>query len=227
MINRRVALTALLAFGALAAVIGAWLNPGNRQADANATGTATYARPQLKKGEVPQLQTPADLPDFVDLLFGVGQVMPQVGGAVLISLRATFDQQEVGFSRKVPIEVPAGLLTGKSDLSVRLAPDRIEILSDGELSDRFVTALQKLYKTGNRPLKMAPRISVSAVNLADNDQILNRDLIQLKLFFNDHSTNSDEYAECFLNLDLPHNYVEVAEKDSDYRKPLIKALTVP
>ena len=181
-------------------------------------------RRELKKGEVPQIQVPADSRDFVDLTFGVGQIQRQENHTIIVPLRAQFQNEYIGFSVRLPTQISAGLLGSGSNRKVRVVPEGVQLLRDGDTSDRFVTVLDRLYGIGNQSLLMAQTVKTTAVNLASIDQQLDRDLIQLKLFFDDQATNEEDYAECYLNLDISHNYVEFAEKDLDYRKPLIHAL---
>ena len=44
------------------------------------------------------------------------------------------------------------------------------------------------------------------------------------LFF-DESDDDSAYAELYLRVDLAKNVVEWAEKDTDYRRPVVRALT--
>jgi len=220
----RAVLAILCVVGVLAATIFHGIRI-RRQQSLLKTVHAPEVRPWLKVGEVPRIQAPADSRDFVDLTFGVGQLERQNDGTIVVPLKAIFEQQEIGFSVKVPTQLSAGLLGKGSDLKVKVVPQGIQLLRSGDASDRFVTTLERLYGIGNTPLKMARQIRTTAINLAGNDQDLDRDPIKLKLFFNDQNTNQEDYAECYLNLDLSHNYVELAEKDTDYRKPLVKTLS--
>ncbi|QHW31106.1 hypothetical protein GZH47_09725 [Paenibacillus rhizovicinus] len=46
---------------------------------------------------------------------------------------------------------------------------------------------------------------------------------KIKLFYNDET--EENYAECYLNIDLPNKKVEWFEKDPEYREALLRALS--
>jgi hypothetical protein len=193
----RAVVAILCVVGVLAAIVFYGIRSRRQQALVK-TVNAPEIRPWLKVGEVPRIQAPADSRDFVDLRFGVGQLERKDDGTIVVPLKALFEQQEIGFSVKVPAQLSAGLLGRGSDLKVKVVPEGIHLLRTGDASDRFVTALERLYGIGSTPLRMAQQIRTTAINLAGNDQNLDRDPIKLKLFFNDHGTNQEDHAECYL-----------------------------
>jgi hypothetical protein len=70
---------------------------------------------------------------------------------------------------------------------------------------------------------MLPEIRVEVVGLASDPRLIESKAIQMKLFF--HSENEERYAEVFLNIDRPAQIAQLHEKDPDYRKNLVRALS--
>jgi hypothetical protein len=71
---------------------------------------------------------------------------------------------------------------------------------------------------------MVPSVDASVVGLeGDPAHVLDR-VTRMKFFFFD-SGPEDRYAEVFINVDANKRVLEFHEKDEDYRKPLLLALT--
>jgi hypothetical protein len=94
--------------------------------------------------------------------------------------------------------------------------------SSGELSDRFVSLLDRLYGVGLGPSRMADTVRFAALTLGDDPASIDTSAIHIKLFF-EHDEEV-RYAEVYTNIDLPRGVVQIREKDADYRRPLIQAL---
>jgi hypothetical protein len=133
--------------------------------------------------------------------------------AVTYTVHALYGQKEVGFDVRVPME---GL--GKA-----------QFFRTGQISDNFLRMLQKLYKQKNNgnsvfaAMVMADALSMGAytdsLHKQGNGNYITID--QYKLFFRDDKP--DEEAECYLNINQTKHWIELTEKESDYRPKLIKA----
>ncbi|MCW3110486.1 MAG: hypothetical protein JWQ09_4992 [Segetibacter sp.] len=74
-------------------------------------------------------------------------------------------------------------------------------------------------------------ISADCVNMGDYidslDKQANSNYVstksQYKLFF--HGRNEGDYAELYLNINATEHWIELEEKDEEYRQILIKLLT--
>lgn len=91
----------------------------------------------------------------------------------------------------------------------------------GQESDNFVQLLAKMYKHPDVRASMTRRIEVEAVGLANDPSDVLTTPTKMKLFFN--SNSEKDYAEVFLNLDIPAKKLEFHEKDPEYREPLLRA----
>jgi hypothetical protein len=99
----------------------------------------------------------------------------------------------------------------------------VTLRSIGPESDALVTALARLYGIPSTAPRMLPEIRAEAVGLASDPRLIESERVKMKLFF--HSDNNDRYAEVFLNIDRRAQLVELHEKDQEYRKNLLRALT--
>jgi hypothetical protein len=102
------------------------------------------------------------------------------------------------------------------------------ILSSNEASDNFLQALKKVYGSKVEGKKFVKNISVNFVDLDAMAAQLgassnsNSDEKQYKLFFEKES----DVAEMYLNINEKQGWIELKEKDSEYRDSIIKFLSV-
>lgn len=97
--------------------------------------------------------------------------------------------------------------------------------SIGKESDEFLSALSKLYSLNNQNKFKKNEISATVFSL--NSEKLNSNnssYYKFKIFLNDES-NEDDYAELYINLNFQNQELEIFEKDNEYRKAIIKALS--
>jgi hypothetical protein len=98
------------------------------------------------------------------------------------------------------------------------------IRSIGAASDSFVALLARQYKLPAPAMTMVPTVDASVVGLEGDPAHVLSGMTKMKFFFFD-SGPEDRYAELFINVDAKNHLLEFHEKDSDYRKPLLLALT--
>jgi len=98
-------------------------------------------------------------------------------------------------------------------------------MSAGARSDGFLAALAKEYGTKKSVPKMTKYLEVGAVSLKGDPRNPELGPVNLKIFFNDEG--GPNYAEAYLNLDLPHSRLVLAEKDHAYRGAIVDSLGGP
>jgi len=105
----------------------------------------------------------------------------------------------------------------------------LTLKSIGEESDYLLLTLLKLYKQKiDTSIKFTNSVSVDYVNLnefakslggnGDEPVVVN----EYKLFF--HGQNDEDYAELYLNINPGEHWIELREKDEEYRPLIIKFL---
>jgi len=155
---------------------------------------------------------------FHDLVFTIVQREKSLDGGRTIQAAGMHKGTRLGFtailgpewkkgdSRGAPIVTHTGTVTYKSN---------------GPESDAFVKTLDALYGTHLNPDTMAAETKFAAISLQGTPADLERGEVRIKLFYE----AKDVYAEHFLNIDLKAGKVWVREKDEEYRKPLVQALS--
>ncbi len=99
----------------------------------------------------------------------------------------------------------------------------IVIESLGQASDALVQAIDRLYVTKAGAHRMQRATRFTGISLGGNPSRLDAGPAKIKLFF--ESEAEGRYAELFLNIDVQAKSIELNEKDEDYRRPVVLALS--
>ena len=174
--------------------------------------------PSQKTASVPEITSESEEEDVHDLVFKLGDIdqLPD-GGQRFIA---------TGTHRGNPVEVEVNLrpewtADRMGDQTVYLGSVAIRSLGAG--SDSLLRAMDEIYETQLNPKRMAEATEFSAISLEGDPNHLRSGPVALKLFF--ESENEERYAEMYLNVDAVGSRVVLAEKDPDYRKAVVLALT--
>ena len=133
---------------------------------------------------------------------------------------STYEGKKLGFSVSVPKakEGNSGFASG------------IVVKSIGPESDNLLLTLSKLYKQkADTTLKFTESVSLTYVNLDEFAKSLGakdggeyKTENQYKLFY--EGIKEGEYAEIYLNINQTEHWIELKEKDEEYRPIIIKFL---
>lgn len=135
--------------------------------------------------------------------------------ATVYKVNSIYDNKNIGFELSVPVH-------GLASLSIKTV---------GVNSDNFIHALQKIYKLKvDTTSKFVDFISADCMNMGDFADSLNKQsngsytsTAENKLFFQGKKEN--DYAELYLNINEVEHWIELKEKDEEYRPIIIKLLT--
>ena len=159
---------------------------------------------------------------FVDLCLEMNGFVREESGKVRFEAKAIHEGRKVGFAvtlgpewkaqKLEDIEQPSYLYWGETQLN-----------SLGEESDLFIQTLDRLYETKVGAARMRHNVDFTTVSLEGDPRGLETEPVKMKLFF---GTDPDElYAEFYLNCDVAQGRVEFHEKDPEYRRAVILALS--
>jgi hypothetical protein len=148
----------------------------------------------------------------------------QKGDVRTLHLRNDYQTQTVGFD----VYLRGNLQTAighDAQGEFKIFPEKLQglelkFLRSGNESDRFFQVLDRLYKTNMKSARMVDSFAFDAIPLEGEQN----GLAKVKLFGNPNGSE-DEYFEVYFNVNFREGWAELVEKDSDYRKPLIAALT--
>lgn len=107
--------------------------------------------------------------------------------------------------------------------ALQLAWSTLELRSIGPESDSLLRALADVY---GRPAPDGPFVGAflcDAVYLGDDPASIDEQAVRIKIFTG--QGDEPDYAEVFVNIDLAAFRLEIAEKDEEYRAPLVRSLT--
>ncbi len=96
------------------------------------------------------------------------------------------------------------------------------VIRSGAESDQFSGLLQDVYEVVGSSRKMPDLVEIMVASLATDPERIREEPLKMKMFIEPDGDDS-EYAEFYLNVDLPGEIVQFREKDEEYRKNLVKA----
>ena len=161
---------------------------------------------------------------FHDLVFATTAVRADSGGNYSIDLAAKHSGALVGFTLIVRGGMRPGFDAAKGDFDrSAFYPKGITFASTGEASNQLVHFLPAIYGLPVNAKRMRSQVEVTAVALGGDPRRLATEEVRFKVFHDDDGSRG-EYAEIFVNVNLPKSEVELREKDQDYRENLVKAL---
>lgn len=145
----------------------------------------------------------------------------QMGPRRTFHLKNNFEGGELGLD----VEVEGPIQTALEDDGqgqMHIVPGNVKhprFVRAGDSSDRFVEVLDRLYQTKLGCRHMVNSFAFDAIPLEGEEH----GLAKIKLFGNPEGKEG-EYFELYLNIDFREGWAEIAEKDTDYRLPMMKAL---
>jgi hypothetical protein len=161
-----------------------------------------------------------DSDDWADLDLPLSNLRREADGKTIVTARGLYKGRPVGFA------VVLGAKWEEQPLESLSEPLRwgdVELISYGSESDAFLSVVAGAYGLPVDALKMIERTKFLAVSLSGDPILVDEEAIKLKLFF--ECDVEEEYAEFYLNIDRTRSVVEFHEKDTDYRKPIIRCLS--
>lgn len=102
----------------------------------------------------------------------------------------------------------------------------VTLLSLGDTSNNFLSALAEVYQSKAKNLVFVDSITI---NYADLESIVdtkspgNYTAAQTKLFF----TTRDDQPELYMNIEIKNKTISFPEKDNSYREGILEALSKP
>jgi hypothetical protein len=93
----------------------------------------------------------------------------------------------------------------------------------GPASDSFLHIMDKLYGTALHPKSMRAETKFTGISLRGKPDELEKEPVRIKVFY--ESDDEQRYAELFTNIDVQHRVLQINEKDEEYRKPVVRALS--
>lgn len=94
----------------------------------------------------------------------------------------------------------------------------------GEKSDALVRRLSETYQMPDGQLLARDEVELDTVSLFADPRPVGSRPIHLKVFL--HGGAGTEYGEFYLNVDFPAGQVRLKEKDPEYRRAVLNALSV-
>lgn len=162
---------------------------------------------------------------FVDLTFRIINLVDD-GKHYRFHLSASHKKRVVGMDVVLVKGIQGGFDSEMNLVQEHVYHEGVRFRRSGTESDNLIEAIGELYGSKTNPKYMASEETFTAIALHDGRLDLAREPVKLKLFGQDgEQCKEGDYYESFFNVDLRNGFVFWNEKDQDYRKPLLRALS--
>jgi hypothetical protein len=159
----------------------------------------------------------------VDVDLPVTDVQCVVSDGCRIKALGLYKGQQVGINIRFPGIQPNTSAQNHSGRSLIAELSGGVILEpQGTSTQNLLRMLSALYRHPRSRFAPPGELRLAAVMLAGNPADLKTARLEIKVFHGDDERQRD-YFELFINTDLPHGFIELAEKDSDYRLPILRS----
>ena len=160
---------------------------------------------------------------FQDLVFNIEKYWNDEYGNHIVHARGQFHDRIVGFKIAFRPNMRLGIVNSEFD-NTAFYVEGITMFSAGKESDDFVRAISELYEIKNRDQRMKDKVIFTSFALGGNPLNFAQEELKFKVFHDD-SDSLGMYAELYINICVEENIIELREKDIEYRKNIIRALT--
>jgi hypothetical protein len=162
---------------------------------------------------------------FVDCVFRIADIS-ETATTYRFRLVGSYKGEIVGMGVTVVKGIQAGMDSKMQLINDHVYRNGVVFSRTGPESDRLISVLSTMYGVQGMPMQMIETGTFTAIALHQGPIDMTKEPIKLKLFGHDGAKDrEDYYNESFFNLDLKNKLVFWNEKDQEYRKPLLRALS--
>jgi hypothetical protein len=162
---------------------------------------------------------------FVDCVFKISDLV-ESSDFFNFHLSASSNGVVVGMDVAIREDIQAGFDAQMNLVKNHVYHEGVTFIRSGIESDRLVARIASLYGLPQNGLEMISKETFTAIALHEGKIDLRTEPVKIKIFGRDGEPFDESvYNESFFNIDLASGFVNWNEKDQEYRKPLIHALT--
>lgn len=162
--------------------------------------------------------------EFKDIVLSIGDIKETAKGGLSIIARGKYKDKIIGLCVEVKGGMKNGIKDGVFDKQA-FCREGITFRSIGIESSNLINALSELYgEPAGKGFSKDPVLFTSFA-LEEKELDLKSRSARFKLFFDDDNMRG-LYCELFCNINIPEKQLGIAEKDMEYRKNIIKALSL-
>ncbi|MDB6057650.1 MAG: hypothetical protein JWO95_1494 [Verrucomicrobiales bacterium] len=162
---------------------------------------------------------------FIDCVFKISD-LAESAGFYNFHVSASSDGAIVGMDVVVRKDIKAGFDAEMNLIKDHVYDEGVIFIRSGIESDRLIARIASLYGMPHSGGEMTSKETFTAIALHQEEIDLSRDVVRMKIFGRDVEPFDEEaYYESFFHIDLANGIVNWNEKDQEYRKPMIGAVT--
>lgn len=162
---------------------------------------------------------------FSDLKLPIAQHNCDSRGGCVLDVKGTYQKEPIALqmvfapdmreNRFEDLKANGGLSAKKNGIALQL---------QGKPGENFVRMLASVYRVPIASVSLPQTIPLTAVPLEGNPQDIAATAIRFKVFHGDADPDTLGYFELYIDPDLLHGLVSLNEKDTEYRKPILRSL---
>lgn len=173
------------------------------------------------------LQTPIGIVNdeetgCVDFVLPIEKLVPTDRGWIGLFASGTHDAKQIGLRILLAPGLRSGFVNGQPDQTA-FQHGGVLLMPEGPESDEWLTCVAERWQLAGAELHLKEQVPFTSFVTHGDPTQLRTEEIRFKLFSG--CEEDGDYAEWFLQLNVPKGYAAFVEKDSRYRENLIMALS--
>jgi hypothetical protein len=160
---------------------------------------------------------------WADIKLPVTDVACTAKGVCQITTLGVYQSQTVGITVKMTDIGPSSGFSHPQPVSRKATPNGMILESQGEPTLNLLRLLSSLYQHPLSDFDVPKELKFSAITIEGDPKDVENAPLKFKVFYRDDQPEGPDYFEMYINPDLPHGFVEFAEKDPEYRLPILRA----
>jgi hypothetical protein len=162
---------------------------------------------------------------FVDCVFKISDLV-EISDFFNFHISASSEGTVVGMDVVIRKDIQGGWDAGMNLVKNHVYREGVTFIRSGIESDKLIARITSLYGLSHAGEEMISKETFTAIALHQGQIDLRTEPVKIKIFGRDGEPfDQNAYYESFFNVDLANGFVNWNEKDQEYRKPLIRALT--
>jgi hypothetical protein len=162
---------------------------------------------------------------FVDCVFKISDLV-ESADFFNLHLSASSEATVVGMDIVIRKDIQGGFDSQMNLVQDHVYHEGVTFIRSGIESDKLIARIASVYGVPHAGEEMISKEMFTAIALHDGEINLRTEPVKIKIFGNDGEPFDESvYNESFFNIDLANGFVNWNEKDQEYRKPLIRALS--
>ena len=160
---------------------------------------------------------------WADIKLPVTDVACTSKGVCRITTLGLYQGEKAGITIETTDIAPSSGFSHPQSGPRKATPGGIVLESQGEPTLNLLRMLSSLYQHPLSNFDVPDELKLSALTIEGDPEDIESSALKFRVLYRDDQPEGPDYFEMYINPDLPHGFVEFAEKDQQYRVPILRA----